>query len=82
MISSSERDLIDVPSQSLVFIGPYKYKVHDVNLAQVLQITSEKYGLDPVKSPSKKEVLKMLLQEVKDPRWKHRIKQALSKIRG
>jgi hypothetical protein len=82
MISSSERDLIDVPSQSLVFIGPYKYKVHDVNLAQVLQITSEEYGLDPVKSPSKKEVLKMLLQEVKDPRWKQRIKQALSKMRG
>ena len=82
MISSSERDLIDVPPQSMVFIGPYKYKVHDINLAQALQITSEKYGLDPVKSPSKKEVLKMLLKEVKDTRWKHRIQQTLSKMRG
>lgn len=79
MISSSERDLIDVPPQSLVLIGTYKYKAHDINLAQALQITSEKYDLDPVKSPSKKEVLKMLLKEVKDPRWKQRIKQALSK---
>jgi hypothetical protein len=82
MISSSEQDLIDVPPQSLVFIGPYKYKVLDKNLAQVLKITSEKYGLEPVKSPSKKAVLKMLLKEVKDPRWKHRIQQALSKMKG
>jgi hypothetical protein len=81
MISSSERDLIDVPPQSMVFIGPYKYKLHDKNLAQVLKITSEKYGLEPVNSPSKKEVLKMLLKEVKDPRWKQRIQQALSKMK-
>ena len=82
MISSSEQDLIDVPPQSMMFIGPYKYKVYDKNLAQVLRITSEKYGLEPVKSPSKKEVLKMLLQEVKDPRWRQRIQQALSKMTG
>ncbi len=82
MISSSERDLIDVPPQSMVFIGPYKYKVYDKNLAQVLKITSEKYGLEPVKSHSKKEVLKMLLKEVKDPRWQQRIQQALSTMRG
>jgi len=82
MISSSERDLVDVPPQSMVFIGPYKYKVYDKNLAQVLQITSEKYGLEPVKSPSKKEVLKMLLKEVKDPRWKQRIQQTLSRMKG
>lgn len=82
MISSSERDLVDVPPQSMVFIGPYKYKVYDKNLAQVLQITSEKYGLEPVKSPSKKEVLKMLLKEVKDPRWKQRIQQTLSRMKA
>jgi hypothetical protein len=81
MISSSERDLIDVPPQSMIFIGPYKYKVLDKNLAQVLKITSEKYGLESVNSPSKKEVLKMLLKEVKDPRWKQRIQQALSKMK-
>ncbi len=80
MISSSERDLIDVPPQSLAFIGSFKYKVHDKNLAQVLKITSEKYGLDPVKSPSKKEVLKMLLKEVKDPRWKKRIQLRLNHL--
>ena len=82
MISSSERDLIDVPPQSIVFIGPYKYTVLDKNLAQVLQITSEKYGLEPVQSPGKKEVLKMLLKEVKDPRWKQRIQQKISQLRG
>ncbi len=81
MISASEQDLIDVPPQSMVFIGPYKYKVLDRNLAQVLKITSEKYGLNPAKSPSKKEVLKMLLKEVKDPRWKQRIQQSLSKMK-
>ncbi len=82
MISSSERDLIDVPPQSMVFIGPYKYTVVDKNLAQALSITSEKYGLNPVKSPSEKKVLKMLLKEVKDPRWKQRIQQTLSKMKG
>jgi len=82
MISSSEQDLIDVPPQSLVFIGPYKYTVHDKNLAQALKITSEKYGLNPVQSPSEKEVLKMLLKEVKDPRWKQRVQQTLSNMKG
>ncbi len=81
MISSSEQDLIDVPPQSMVFIGPYKYKVLDKNLAQVLKITPGKYGLDPVKSPSEKEVLKMLLKEVKDPRWKQRIQQKLNPLK-
>ncbi len=81
MISSSERDLIDVPPKSLAFIGSFKYKVHDKNLAQVLKITSEKYGLEPVKSPSEKEVLNMLLKEVKDPRWKKRIKLRLNNLK-
>ena len=81
MISASERDLIDVPPQSLAYIGSFKYKVHDKNLAQVLKITSEKYGLEPVKSPSKKEVLKMLLKEVKDPRWKKRIQLRLNNLK-
>ncbi len=80
MISASERDLIDVPPQSLAFIGSFKYKVHDKNLAQVLKITSEKYGLNRVKSPSEKEVLKMLLKEVKDPRWKKRIQLRLNNL--
>lgn len=80
MISADEKDLIDVPPQSMVFIGPYKYKVLDKNLAQALKITSEKYSLDPVNSPSQKEVLKMLLKEVKDPRWKQRIQQEISRL--
>ncbi len=82
MISSSEQDLIDVPPQSLAFLGSFKYKVHDKNLAQVLRITSEKYGLEPVKSPGEKQVLKMLLKEVKDPRWQQRIQQKISQLRG
>ena len=80
MISASEQDLIDVPPQSMVFIGPYKYKVLDKNLAQVLKITSEKYGLNPAKSPGEKEVLKMLLKEVKDPRWQKRIELRLNRL--
>ena len=81
MISASEQDLIDVPPQSLAFIGSFKYKVLDKNLAQVLKITPEKYGLNPAKSPSKKEVRKMLLKEVKDPRWKRRIQQKLNHLK-
>lgn len=82
MISSSEQDLVDVPPQSLTFLGTFKYKVMDKNLAQALKITPEKYGLNPVKSPSKKAVLKMLLKEVKDPRWKKRIQHSISKLGG
>ncbi|NIQ01247.1 MAG: hypothetical protein GWM98_13280 [Nitrospinaceae bacterium] len=81
MISSSEKDLIKVPPKSLVYTGTFKYRVMDKNLAQVLKITPEKYGLDRVGSPGEKEVLKMLAKEVKDPRWKKRIQDRIGRLK-
>jgi hypothetical protein len=77
MISSDRKDLIDVPARSLYFLGSFKYKVLYRNLGEIVQLTPEKYGLGPVKSPDESAVLKMLLEKVQDPRWKQRIKARL-----
>jgi len=77
MISSDRKDLIDVPAGSLYFLGSFKYKVLYRDLGEILQLTPEKYGLGPVKSPDEVAVLKMLLEKVQDPRWKQRIKARL-----
>jgi hypothetical protein len=78
MISSDRKDLIEVPARSLYFLGSFKYKVLYRNLGEIMQLTPEKYGLGPVKSPDESAVLKMLLEKVRDPRWKHRIKARLA----
>ena len=78
MISSDRKDLIDVPARSLYFLGSFKYKVLYRDLGEILQLTPEKYGLSPVKSPDEAGVLKMLLEKVQDPRWKQRIKARLA----
>ena len=57
MISSDRKDLIDVPARSLYFLGSFKYKVLYRNLGEIMQLTSEKYGLSPVKSPDEAAVL-------------------------
>ena len=78
MISSSGKDVIDVPAGSLYFLGSFKYKVLYRNLGEIMTLTPEKYGLGPVKSPDEAAVLKMLLEKVQDPRWKQRIKARLA----
>ncbi len=78
MISSDRKDLIDVPAGSLYFLGSFKYKVLYRDLGEILQLTPEKYGLSPVKSPDEAGVLKMLLDKIQDPRWKQRIKARLA----
>lgn len=82
MISSDRKDLIDVPARSLYFLGSFKYKVLYRDLGDILQLTPEKYGLNPVKSPDETAVLKMLLEKVKDARWKQRIKTRLAQRGG
>ncbi len=78
-ISSDEKDLIDVPAKSLYFLGSFKYKVLYRDLGDILKLTPEQYGLNKVKNPGEKAVLKMLLERVQDPRWKARIKAKLAK---
>ena len=78
-ISSDEKDLIDVPAKSLYFLGSFKYKVLYRDLGDILSLTPEQYGLNKVKSPGEKAVLKMLQDRVQDPRWKQRIKARLAK---
>ena len=78
MISSDRKDLIDVPPRSLYFLGSFKYKVLYRDLGEILQLTPEKYGLGPVRSPDEVAVLKMLLEKVQDSRWKQRIKARLT----
>jgi hypothetical protein len=80
MISSSRTDVFEVPAGSLYFLGSFKYKVLYRNLGEIMTLTPEKYGLEPVKSPDEAAVLKMLLERVQDPRWKQRIKTRLSQI--
>jgi len=82
MISSEEKDLIDVPAGSLYFLGSFKYKVLYRDLGEILKLTPEKYGLNPVKRPDEAAVLKMLLEKVQDPRSKQRIRDRLAKRRG
>ena len=82
LISSDRKDLIDVPARSLYFLGSFKYKVLYRDLGEILQLTPEKYGLSPVKSPDEAAVLKMLLEKVQDSRWKQRIKARLAQRGG
>ena len=81
-VSSDEKDLIDVPPRMIALVGPFKYKTTATTLGQTLGFTSEKFGLVPTNSPSKKELFQMLLKEVKDPRWQQRMQQALSRMKG
>lgn len=82
MISSDSKDAINVPAGSLYFLGSFKYKVLYRNLGEIMTLTPEKYGLGPVKSPDESAVLKMLLEKVRDPRWKQRIKTRLAQRGG
>lgn len=80
MISSTSTDVIDLPSASLYFLGSFKYKVLYRDLGEIMTLTPEKYGLEPVKSPGEAAVLKMLRDKVQDSRWKQRIEARLSQI--
>ena len=82
MTSSDRKDLIDVPARSLYFLGSFKYKVLYRNLGEIVTLTPEKYGLQPVKTPDEAAVLNMLLEKVQDPRWKQRIKARLAQRGG
>lgn len=82
MISSDRQDVIDVPARSLYFLGSFKYKVLYRNLGDIVRLTPEKYGLSPVKNPNEAAVLKMLLENVQDSRWKQRIKARLAQRGG
>lgn len=78
MISSDEKDAFNVRAKSMYFLGSFKYKVLYRDLGDILKLTPEQYGLNPVKSPGEKAVLKMLQDRVQDPRWRQRIKAKLA----
>jgi hypothetical protein len=78
MVSSSRTDVFDVPARSIYFLGSYKYKVIDRNLTDVLKLTPDKYGLNPVRSPDEAAVLRMLVDNVQSARWKQRIRARLA----
>lgn len=73
-----KEDIFKVKPSSMVFVGSYKY--HDPKKGGI--ITSKKFEMNPVKSPSEKEILKMMLEHVKDERWKERIKKRIGKLKG
>jgi hypothetical protein len=79
MISSDQEDTFNVRAKSMYFLGSLKYKVVTRDLGDILKLTPEQYGLQPVKSPGEEAVLKMLQDRAKDPRWKQRIKAKLGK---
>ena len=70
-----KEDVFKIKPSSMVFVGSYKY--HDPKKGGI--ITTKKFEMKPVKSPSEKEVLKMLLEQVKDEKWKKRIKKRLGR---
>jgi len=78
MLSSDRADVFDVRAKSLHFLGAFKYKVVHRDLGDVVKLTPEKYGLNPVRSPDEATVLKMLLDNVQDARWKQRIRTRLA----
>ena len=80
MVSSAKLDVFDVPARSLHFLGTYKYKVVDRNLGDIVKLTPEKYGLNPVRSPDETAVLKLLLENVQSAQWKQRIRTRLTQI--
>ena len=71
-----------MPAGSLYFLGSFKYKVLYRDLGDILKLTPEQYGLNPVKSPDEAAVLRMLLEKVQDPRWKQSIKARLAQRKG
>jgi hypothetical protein len=73
-ISADKQDVINVPAGSMYFVGSYKYKVVHRDLGDIVTLKPEQYGLNRVKSPNETAVLKMLLDNVQDARWKQRIK--------
>ena len=81
MISSDSKDAFPVSPRSLHFLGSFKYKVLYRNLADIAQLKPEQYGLNPMKTPNEAAVLNMLLEQVKDPRWKQRIKARLAQLK-
>ena len=81
MISAERQDVFDLPPRALVFLGAFKYKPVEPNLAQVLEVTPKQYQLDPATKPSEAAVLEMLLDKVEDDRWKQRIRARLAQER-
>lgn len=73
-----KEDVIKIKPSSMLFVGSYKY--HDPKKGGI--ITNKKFEMNPIKSPSEKEVLNMLLEHVKDERWKKRIKKRLGQLKG
>ncbi len=79
MVSSERLDVFDVPARSLLFLGSFKYKVVNRDLGDLLKLTPDKYGLNPARSPDERAVLRMLLENVQDARWKQRIRARLAR---
>ena len=73
VLSTDERDLFSVAPAKLVYIGAFRY--HDPKKGGVF--TAKKFEMLPVKKPSEAEVLLLLADRVKDPRWKERIRARL-----
>jgi hypothetical protein len=65
----------------VVFLGAFKYKATMPSLAQVLEITSKQYRLDPATKPSEAAVLQMLLEKVEGDRWKKRTRAQLAQAK-
>ncbi|MGH7679558.1 MAG: hypothetical protein ACRENU_13900 [Gemmatimonadaceae bacterium] len=78
MLSSERADAFVVPARSLHFLGTYKYRVVNRSLGDIAKLTPEQYGLSRVRSPDEAAVLRMLLDNVQDARWKSRIRARLA----
>lgn len=78
MISSDRKDLIDAPARALYFLGAFKYKVPYRKLGEIMTLAPEKYGLQPAKASDEAVGLTMLLEKVRNLRWKEGIKARLA----
>lgn len=77
VLSSDERDLFTVAPATLVYVGAFRYR--DPKKGGIF--TTKKFQMLPVKKPGEAEVLGLLIDRVKDARWKQRIRARLRDLK-
>ena len=80
LVSSDRADLFTVAPRSIHYLGTFKYRVVQRNLADLVKLTPEQYGLTRVSSPDEAAVLRMLADNVQSPQWKQRIRTRLTQL--
>ena len=79
-LSSERADAFDVAPRSLHFLGSFKFRVVQRNLADIVKLTPEQYGLSRVRAPDEAAVLRMLQDRVQGTRTKQRIRARLTQL--